>query len=42
MCRGGWSVRVLRKERDDGGTAVEKDDGGMAVEREMLRGDDSS
>jgi len=33
VCRGGWSVMVLREERDDGGTAVE---------REMLRGDGSS
>jgi hypothetical protein len=35
-------VRVLREERDDGGTTVEKDDGGTAVKREMLRGDGSS
>jgi len=33
VCKGGWSVRVLREERDDGGTTIE---------REMLRADCSS
>ena len=33
VCKGGWYVRVLREERDEGGTAVEK---------EKLRGDGSS
>jgi len=27
-------VRVLREERDDGGTTVKKDDGGTAVKRD--------